>query len=81
MEENINLVPEFETISRPPNALDLEPSAPGVEPVVSPQRIVSTDKKALKAGGLQVVLKGGAPVSPADEADVNKTYELIPLNA
>ena len=97
MEENILQVPEFETISRLPNdlhigfmttqkeqlalALDPEPSAPGVEPVASPVRIVSADKKALKAGGLAVALKGGAIVSPADEADVTKTYELVLINA
>ena len=61
-------------------ALDPEPSAPGVEPVVSPVRIVSADKKALKAGGLAVALKGGAIVSPADEADPKKQYQLVPYN-
>ena len=58
-------------------ALDPEPSAPGVEPVVIPQRVVSLDKKAVKAGGLAVALKGGAIVKPSDEVDAGKTYELV----
>ena len=42
-----------------------------------PTRIISTDKKAAKAGGLCLALKG-VPVKPTDEVDVDKTYELIP---
>ena len=41
-------------------------------------RIVSTDKKALKAGGLLLALAGVA-VSPSDEVDAGKEYELIPI--
>ena len=41
-------------------------------------RIVSTDKKALKAGGLLLAL-AGAPVQPADEVDAEKEYELVAL--
>ena len=41
-----------------------------------PTRILSTDKKAQKAGGLCLALKG-VPVKPTDEVDVDKTYELI----
>lgn len=41
-------------------------------------RIVSTDKKALKAGGLLLAL-AGTPVQPADEIDVEKEYELVAL--
>ena len=41
-------------------------------------RIVSTDKKALKAGGLLLAL-AGTPVQPADEIDVEKEYELIAI--
>ena len=41
-------------------------------------RIVSTDKKALKAGGLLLAL-AGQPVLPSDEIDVDKEYELIPI--
>ena len=65
---------------RPPKALALDPtpSAPGVEPVVLAVRIVSTDPKALKTGGLCVALKG-APVSPADEVDAATEYQLIAL--
>ena len=59
-------------------ALDPEPSAPGEEPVVTPLRIISVDPKAKKAGGLCVALKG-TPVSPADEVDVEKEYELVSL--
>ena len=40
-------------------------------------RIVSTDKKALKAGGLMLALAGVA-VKPEDEVDATKEYELIP---
>ena len=40
-------------------------------------RIVSTDKKALKAGGLLLALNGVA-VKPEDEVDATKEYELIP---
>ena len=39
-------------------------------------RIVSTDKKAEKAGGLILALLG-QPVGPDDEVDVTKEYELI----
>ena len=42
-----------------------------------PTRIISTDKKAAKAGTLCLALKG-VPVKPTDEVDVDKTYELIP---
>ena len=41
-------------------------------------RIVSTDKKALKAGGLLLAL-AGAPVKPTDDVDAEKEYELIPI--
>ena len=56
-------------------ALDPEPSAPGVEPVVTPVRVVSVDKKAAKYGTLAVTLDG-AVVNPSDEADASKVYEL-----
>ena len=57
-------------------ALDPEPSAPGLEPVVTPQRIVSTDKKAAQFGMLAVALDG-VIVKPTDEVNVNKTYQLV----
>ena len=57
-------------------ALDPEPSAPGVEPVVIPQRVISFDKKAVKAGGLAVAL-AGVIVKPSDEVDASKTYQLV----
>ena len=41
-------------------------------------RIVSTDKKALKAGGLYLALAGVA-VKPMDDVDAEKEYELIPI--
>ena len=41
-------------------------------------RIVSTDKKAVKAGGLLLALNG-APVKPTDDVDAEKEYELIPI--
>ena len=59
-------------------ALDPEPSAPGEEPVVVPQRIVSVDKKAAQFGTLAVALNG-VLVKPTDVVDVNKTYQLIAL--
>ena len=45
-----------------------------------PTRILSTDKKALKAGGLCLALKG-VPVKPIDDVDVDKEYRLIPLDS
>ena len=45
-----------------------------------PTRILSTDKKALKAGGLCLALKG-VPVKPTDDVDVDKEYQLIPLDS
>ena len=45
-----------------------------------PTRIVSTDKKAQKAGGLCLALKG-VPVKPTDDVDVDKEYQLIPLDS
>ena len=45
-----------------------------------PTRIVSTDKKAQKAGGLCLALKG-VPVKPTDDVDVEKEYQLIPLDS
>ncbi|KWW24262.1 MAG: hypothetical protein F082_1870 [bacterium F082] len=53
-------------------------AALAIDADATPQRIVSTDKKALKAGGLLLAL-AGAPVQPADEIDVEKEYELIAL--
>lgn len=44
----------------------------------TPQRIVSTDKKALKAGGLVLAL-AGAIVAPTDEVDSTREYELVAL--
>ena len=41
-----------------------------------PARIVSTDKKAVKAGGQLLALKG-VLVKPTDEVDVEKEYQLI----
>ena len=41
-------------------------------------RIVSTDKKALKLGGLMLTLDG-QPVGPADDIDVDREYELVAL--
>ena len=41
-------------------------------------RIVSTDKKALKAGGLQLALAGVA-VAPTDEVDSTREYELVAI--
>ena len=57
-------------------ALDPEPSAPGEEPVVVPQRIISVDKKAAQFGTLAVALNG-VLVKPTDAVDVNKTYQLV----
>ena len=51
-------------------------AALAVDADATPQRIVSTDKKALKAGGLVLALAGVA-VSPADEVDSAREYELI----
>ena len=41
-------------------------------------RIVSTDKKAEKAGGLYLALKG-VLVKPTDDIDTDKEYQLIAL--
>ena len=41
-------------------------------------RIISTDKKAEKAGGLYLAL-AGALVKPTDDIDVDKEYQLIAL--
>ena len=41
-------------------------------------RIVSTDKKVLKADGLLLALNA-QPVSPSDDVDVEKEYELVAL--
>ena len=60
-------------------ALDPEPSAPGEEPVVVPQRIVSVDKKAAQYGTLAVALNG-VLVKPTDAVDVNKTYQLVAMD-
>jgi opacity protein-like surface antigen len=43
-------------------------------------RIVSTDKKAQKAGGLCLALKG-VPMKHTDDVDVDKEYQLIPLDS
>ena len=45
-----------------------------------PARILSTDKKAQKAGGLCLALKG-VPVKPTDDVDVEKEYRLIPIDS
>lgn len=42
-------------------------------------RIVSTDKKAEKAGGLYLALKG-ALVNPTDDVDTEKEYQLIAID-
>jgi hypothetical protein len=44
----------------------------------NPDRIVSTDKKALKAGGLMLAL-AGQPVKPTDDVDVEKDYQLVDI--
>lgn len=49
-----------------------------VDQDANPARIVSTDKKALKAGGLVLALQGVA-VAPTDTIDVSREYELIAL--
>ena len=49
-----------------------------VEAGATPQRIVSTDKKALKAGGLVLAL-AGAIVAPTDEVDSTREYELVAM--
>lgn len=42
-------------------------------------RIVSTDKKAVKAGGLYLALNGVA-VKPSDDVDAEKEYALVPVD-
>ena len=49
-------------------------------PMYPISRILSTDKKAQKAGGLCLALKG-VPVKPTDDVDVEKEYRLIPLDS
>ena len=53
-------------------------AALAVSDETDPARIVSTDKKAVKAGGLLLALNG-APVKPTDDVDAEKEYELIPI--
>ena len=53
-------------------------AALAIDSDTDPARIVSTDKKAVKAGGLLLAL-AGAPVLPTDEIDVEKEYELIAI--
>ena len=53
-------------------------AALAVDQDANPARIVSTDKKALKAGGLVLALQGVA-VAPTDTIDVSREYELIAL--
>ena len=43
-----------------------------------PTRIISTDKKAEKAGGLYLAL-AGVLVKPTDDIDTDKEYQLIAL--
>ena len=45
-----------------------------------PDRIVSTDKKAVKAGGLFLALNGVA-VKPTDDVDAEKEYQLISIDS
>ena len=47
-----------------------------IDDETEPARIVSTDKKALKLGGLVLALDGAA-VKPADEVDATREYELV----
>ena len=53
-------------------------AALAVDQDANPARIVSTDKKALKAGGLVLALQG-VDVAPTDTIDVSREYELIAL--
>ncbi len=53
-------------------------AALAVDTDATPQRIVSTDKKALKAGGLVLAL-AGAIVAPTDEVDSTREYELVAM--
>ena len=46
--------------------------------VEQPDRIISTDKKAEKAGGLYLAL-AGVLVKPTDDIDTDKEYQLIAL--
>ena len=46
--------------------------------VEQPDRIISTDKKAEKAGGLYLAL-AGVLVKPTDDIDTEKEYQLIEL--
>ena len=58
--------------------LAVEPASSASSADDAPARAVSTDKKALKAGGLTLAL-GGTPVKPTDDVDAEKEYELIPI--
>lgn len=51
-------------------------AALAVDAATAPQRIVSTDKKAVRAGGLVLALNG-VPVAPTDEVDASQAYELM----
>lgn len=45
----------------------------------NPPRILSTDKKALKAGGLMLA-QDAQPVLPTDPVDVALDYQLVPID-
>ena len=51
------------------------PTSQAIDPD-QPTRILSSDKKAQKAGGLCLALKG-VPVKPTDDVDVDKEYRLV----
>ena len=54
-------------------------AALAVSDETDPARIVSTDKKALKAGGLLLALNGVA-VKPTDDVDAEKEYVLVAID-
>ena len=53
-------------------------AALAVSDETDPARIVSTDKKAVKAGGLYLALNG-VLVKPTDDVDAEKEYELVAI--
>ena len=84
---NVTLEPEY----YPQAALTAAPTAINDVPATTDGAIVkagtvanigilSTDKKAQKAGGLCLALKG-VLVKPTDDVDVAKEYQLIPIDS
>jgi len=68
MATNISEIPQIPSVDLQTLQNDLHSS--------SPPRILSTDKKALKAGGLMLA-QAAQPVLPTDPVDIDLEYQLV----